>query len=837
MAAPHGAMICCIMQLLAELIATIVAVGTAILGAYVMSLSWSDMHAQPEVHPQHNRTLCHDAHPALPRPARWVAKQRRSYLKMKTAKFFKEVCAGDREYALVQGLHQTTQAGQCSSNSEDSRIGGAARSLRPSPPVLHDDVLQHLARPIQMDISTRWDIPWRQTCAPVAGDGNCFWRAISVHLHGDQHQWAAVKNYVLRNAINTGKDLSLGSSISKKYRRVIRGHVQALQRKGWWADHWAIFFTAVAFNISIHVQQGCKRWTFSMPSSRRGIALRLHRHHFEPALVPWQFDTAIGKQARPRLWGGQTSISRKVSAGEDGEPVLDRWQEDYMSTYVNHATAFVNQARDDQLMTKSDAHVNQAADKESVSTRLKAAWFVSPQCITMEQMQLQGGAGRRRGQPACSQSQADGDVREVWLCSPTQENCVTVSVMRDNYTWRQAFQQAIFGWNFHVGAGTDWHTLIAHLARALKIKAAALVLYRDEERVDLDGTDVTETETLRLKVDRALLGNLGRGEAGPDDGCSPTQPVGSSATSSTAPPPSQRRMRSRTPRRPSQVEAEQAADFRRPSPKHRPQSGRSREVSAQPEPVDQPLPGLIPRDQRRLILRAPSVFQSPPAAQRQLIQVETDVQVRVVLEIEEGTSVRDHDDMFRGAMWLSRQGVGVEHIVHEGDVLHLHQEAVLPIAQQHHGLFGGGAAGPHEVESPYYDEALAKLMKTVPPVAAKPALRSVLKATPKLSAKIVKAADGEPTRKLFMEAQEKLVMQLRGMDSSSLVDSEPKTNQSNGSGRGAQRRHVSLPPPRDRDRGHNLRGSVSSAGKGKGNVDAPMSLKRRPRSSDEGGSG
>ena len=133
------------------------------------------------------------------------------------------------------------------------------------------------------------------------------------------------------------------------------------------------------------------------------------------------------------------------------------------------------------------------------------------------------------------------------------------------------------------------------------------------------------------------------------------------------------------------------------------------------------------------------MFQSPPAAQRQLAQVETDVQVRVVLEIEEGTSVRDHDDVFRSAMWMSRQGVGVEHIIQEGDVLHLHQEAVLPlrIAQQHHGLLGGGGGGQHEADSPHYDEALAKLMKNNPTVAGKAVRRSVLKAMPKLSGKLV----------------------------------------------------------------------------------------------------
>ena len=94
-----------------------------------------------------------------------------------------------------------------------------------------------------------------------------------------------------------------------------------------------------------------------------------------------------------------------------------------------------------------------------------------------EQITLQGGAGRGPGhRQAASSSQADGDVREVWLCS-TGQDFVTISVMRDNYTWRQAFQQAIFGWNFHLLPGTDWHTIVRHLARALKVKAAALVLY------------------------------------------------------------------------------------------------------------------------------------------------------------------------------------------------------------------------------------------------------------------------------------------------------------------------------------------------------------------------
>ena len=346
--------------------------------------------------------------------------------------------------------------------------------------------------------------------------------------------------------------------------------------------------------------------------------------------------------------------------------------------------------------------------------------------------------------------------------------------------------------------------------------------------MDLDGTNVTESETLRLKVDRAALGLAEETHQGVEEGCSPTQllEVQQSEASSRRQAPTPRRMRSRTPRRPSQLEAEQEADFRRPSAKRRAQE----RPPVQSDSLPPSGPELQPRNQRRLILRAPSVFNTPPAAQRQLIQIATDIQVTVVLEVEEGSSVRDHDDMFRGAMWASRRGVGVEHIIQEGDVLHIHQEAVLPlaVAQQHPGLFGGGSGSQRDGESGSYDEALHKLQRLQPPVAPKATLRSVLRATPKLSNRVMRAADGEATRQLFVEAQRRLVLQLRGHCDGGDAEDEEKdqVQQPNGRGSRSVSRNASLPPQGRLDGRGSRHRQGDGVGKGKGAVGRSQSRQR-----------
>ena len=85
---------------------------------------------------------------------------------------------------------------------------------------------------------------------PIQGDGNCFFRAISETLYGQQDKHEEIRS-ALVNFIMSNKDIFakfIPSTVD-----CIDNHLQRMQRWGTWATHLEIFAAASFFQIPIYV--------------------------------------------------------------------------------------------------------------------------------------------------------------------------------------------------------------------------------------------------------------------------------------------------------------------------------------------------------------------------------------------------------------------------------------------------------------------------------------------------------------------------------------------------------------------------------------------------------
>ena len=239
MVAPHGAMSRCFIQLCCLLAVAIAAAGAGAIAAYVLSRIRSGRlskrkavkRADADVSSDHQ---CRDAfhpHGIKIHPARWRAGVRRPSATHRMAKFDKEIVVDEKELALMQGtrslktMHESPRRG-------DTGGGGVVHTAVCHP--LSDTLLQQLAKRKGIRVSSSWETPAWQRCAAVAGDGNCYWRALSTHLHGHQGQWAAVKTHILRQAYRVMIKEDGKQYLSSKQRKQVRSKIQALSHRGAW---------------------------------------------------------------------------------------------------------------------------------------------------------------------------------------------------------------------------------------------------------------------------------------------------------------------------------------------------------------------------------------------------------------------------------------------------------------------------------------------------------------------------------------------------------------------------------------------------------------------------
>ena len=322
---------------------------------------------------------------------------------------------------------------------------------------------------------------------------------------------------------------------------------------------------------------------------------------------------------------------------------------------------------------------------------------------------LHGGAGSEQGDVSAGQAE-DEDHQEAEPvqepvtvavdCQLDQPGNLHIGVIRSGYCWRQAFRGSPPAWSFQVRPASELAIVRRALARQLKIRKTALLLMvadLEDEFPLPDHHVLTSNTILMVRVDYQQLK-----PAGEEQQKEATQAQASSSSSTLGARPKAEpdlRRRSRTARRRpaastpqdvhatvsptepylpatqadgssehEQVSTNASASFMTP----RPAGGERCPAKQEAAPRTPPRQELLDEEsiaEPNVIFVMPSIYRTPPAAQRRRVRLSIYSWHNSAMEIEEGASPRDWSPWFQASFSVQRNGLPYEGPLQEGDVV------------------------------------------------------------------------------------------------------------------------------------------------------------------------
>ena len=352
---------------------------------------------------------------------------------------------------------------------------------------------------------------------------------------------------------------------------------------------------------------------------------------------------------------------------------------------------------------------------------------------------LHGGAGSEQGDISAGLAEEETDdhqeaepvqepVTVAVDCQVDQPGNLHIGVIRSGYGWRQAIRGSPPAWSFQVQPASELAIVRRALARQLKIrKAALLLMVADlEEEVPLPDHHVLTSNTiLMVRVDYQQLKTAG------DEQQKGTAQASASASSSSttlgarpkADPDLRRRSRTarrrpaaanalpETPATVSPTEPYLAPTQADDSPQHEHASASASASSMTPRqafaeplaakheagPRTPPRAVLVNEDESiadpNVIFVMPSIYRTPPAAQRRRVRLSIYSWHNSAMEIEEGASSRDWSPWFQASFSVQRNGLPYEGPLQEGDVVWPCGRMRISVAEVAQIPFSGGG-GP-----------------------------------------------------------------------------------------------------------------------------------------------
>ena len=406
--------------------------------------------------------------------------------------------------------------------------------------------------------------------------------------------------------------------------------------------------------------------------------------------------------------------------------------------------------------------------------------------ISDDALVVTGGGKLGHKQQASTQERA---AEDVWLAEGP--DTVIASVLREQYSWRQAFAQRAIGFRFHVQPETTQAEIGDALARRLHLRRDRIVLRDASHGVvpphAMVGEGVVWTLTTASRSRPSTLGD-------PQRDRTPRRSSGGASSSTLGARAKPAASRSRPPSTPMATSAARSITQTEPfvqehdGPSQQPPApqvagassgGGDAEGLGQRSPagtmdegnqnseqphggvqddelqiVGQAQPAPLSPSQAfppTIILRMPSVFATPPAAQRDWIRLGLHALPFVQVELEDGAWAEDYD----GTLCVERLGRPITGPIQEGDRIAWAGGDVICEVRRISGGGRGRSTPPQEIKNEAlqtYNQALDRLSRASPNTAKKFLLRAVLRAVPKLPKKVVKSSTDDDAWKAFHAA-------------------------------------------------------------------------------------
>ena len=346
---------------------------------------------------------------------------------------------------------------------------------------------------------------------------------------------------------------------------------------------------------------------------------------------------------------------------------------------------------------------------------------------------LQGGGFGGQGRGA-EDNPGQRDAEDLYIDGEPAE--VVANILRDQYTWRQAFHQAPLGFRVHGAPTTTCDQIAYRIARRLHLRRT-LVVFHDE-----DGRLVHPQQQLGEGAVWTLLTRAAAAQA-----AWPAEDLQGEHQPQQAPPwaaPQDADQPAAVHDGAGPAEHQGHIDLRAedPLPVPHPRPSQAPELDQAPPPDRHSRSrSRSPHRQRPLniVLRMPTIYRQPPARPREVFRLPVRGAPAIEVEVEEGTHAADYNDTLAIVDPYHRNLRRVDDELLPGDMVAWEGDIIIDVAYIRGGGRGREPGEQPHTESQTYQSALARLTSMEPPVAPKVQIKAVLRAVPKLPRKVLRA--------------------------------------------------------------------------------------------------
>ena len=518
-------------------------------------------------------------------------------------------------------------------------------------------------RKLPMGWSFRIDAtPSQGNIRQTATDGNCFWRAMAGATHGrcGQHRWMAIKQAVMETPVKNLQAFFMTKGCARSEARIVAHHVRAQKRNGCWADVFSLMATTYVHQTQIQVYTQGGLQVFGAGAGC--VSLMLEDGHY----------SFLENDSAPRgpHGGGCSLESLEASVSPD------RRMED-ASTYAGGGS---------RTRSRTPRGSLDAGDQAE------------------EHMQQELG---------------EADAESVYFDTDAMDDQnITITALKKNV---RTMSRAPLGFRFHGSVAVDLDRVVRWLARRLKVALCRIRLRADgEPDVNQGMVTMDKIYVIHLLPSRSMSPAVGERRSarlasrtpqsqpgtagGVRTGRRVTQPVSMSPTVPFRGTEGQEEAQEEAcpPTRP--ADSSQGSTIAVSEWK-----GEAHAVATQTRCVQTRSCSAQTEDLQHVHMFCESIYQIPPAAQRERMDIPFAEPVYLHWWLEEGVVPAD---LQRPGLLARRGDTEIPNLqpLREGDMLHVSGSVTLRSSVQDIDDFfrGGGAPGQNDPEDPkdYYAEVL-----------------------------------------------------------------------------------------------------------------------------------
>ena len=162
-------------------------------------------------------------------------------------------------------------------------------------------------------------------CKQITGDGNCFFRAISDQIHGDEKGHKTIRDAICNHMSQHAEEFKLFVEDDESW----EDYLGRMRKDGTWAGQIELVVASRVFSLKLHIHQhSLPVWVITEPSSSKPVHLAFEDDHYNSVRMLNDFSDSPPAPINPTLGSSapeeDSSSIRRGMWGEDEEKAVSQ---------------------------------------------------------------------------------------------------------------------------------------------------------------------------------------------------------------------------------------------------------------------------------------------------------------------------------------------------------------------------------------------------------------------------------------------------------------------------------------------------------------------------------